>query len=220
MSKIVFCDFDGTITAVETFAGMLKEFAPDLSAQIMPQMYARTLTLREGVRQLLESIPSQKYADILAYAQTKPIRPGLPELLAFLQERTIPFIIISGGIQGMIETVLKREGLLDQVTAIYGVNLNTQGEYLQVHSDWEDGAELVAKSLIMEQYSGVETIAIGDSVTDITMAKKANLVFARDRLIDYLRSENQPYIPWDNFFDIRQYLLLGDRGNSTKILKP
>jgi 2-hydroxy-3-keto-5-methylthiopentenyl-1-phosphate phosphatase len=31
MSKIVFCDFDGTITAVETFAGMLKEFAPDLS---------------------------------------------------------------------------------------------------------------------------------------------------------------------------------------------
>ncbi len=54
MSKIVFCDFDGTITAVETFAGMLKEFAPDLSAQIMPQMYARTLSLRRGVSQLLE----------------------------------------------------------------------------------------------------------------------------------------------------------------------
>jgi 2-hydroxy-3-keto-5-methylthiopentenyl-1-phosphate phosphatase len=212
MSKIVFCDFDGTITAVETFAGMLKEFAPDLSAQLIPQMYARTLTLREGVRQLLESIPSQKYTDILAYAQTKPIRPGLPELLAFLQERSIPFIIISGGIQGMIEAVLKRERLLDKVTAIYGVNLNTQGEYLQVHSDWEDGTELVAKALIMEQYSGVETIAIGDSVTDITMAKRANLVFARDRLIDYLQSENQPYIPWDNFFDIRQHLLLGDRG--------
>jgi len=40
MSKIVFCDFDGTITAVETFAGMLNtpifspmpkasQFAPD-----------------------------------------------------------------------------------------------------------------------------------------------------------------------------------------------
>ncbi len=115
MSKIVFCDFDGTITAVETFAGMLKEFAPDLSAQIMPQMYARTLTLRRGVRQLLESIPSQKYADILAYAESKPIRPGLAEFLAFLQEQSIPFIIISGGIQGMIETVLKREGLLDKV---------------------------------------------------------------------------------------------------------
>jgi len=125
MSKIVFCDFDGTITAVETFAGMLKEFAPHLSAQIMPQMYARTLTLRRGVRQLLESIPSQKYADILAYAESKPIRPGLAEFLAFLQEQSIPFIIISGGIQGMIETVLKREGLLDKVTAIYGVNLHS-----------------------------------------------------------------------------------------------
>jgi 2-hydroxy-3-keto-5-methylthiopentenyl-1-phosphate phosphatase len=210
MSKIVFCDFDGTITAVETFAGMLKEFAPHLSAQIMPQMYARTLSLRRGVRQLLESIPSQKYADILAYAESKPIRPGLAELLAFLQEQSIPFIIISGGIQGMIETVLKREGLLDKVTAIYGVNLHTQGEYLQVHSDWENETELVAKALIMAKYSGVETIAIGDSVTDITMARRADLVFARDRLIDYLQAENQPYIPWDNFFEIREYLLLRD----------
>jgi 2-hydroxy-3-keto-5-methylthiopentenyl-1-phosphate phosphatase len=214
MSKIVFCDFDGTITAVETFAGMLKEFAPDLSAQLMPQMYARTLTLREGVRQLLESIPSHRYANILAYSQKKPIRPGLPELLDFLQERSIPFIILSGGIQGMIETVLKREGLLDKVTAIYGVNIHTQGDYLKVHSDWEDETELVAKALIMSKYSEIETIAIGDSVTDINMARRANLVFARDHLIDYLQSENKSYIPWDNFFDIRQYLLskeMGDR---------
>ncbi len=79
--RLIASDVDGTITAVETFAGMLKEFAPDLSAQIMPQMYARTLSLRRGVRQLLESIPSQKYADILAYAESKPIRPGLAEFL-------------------------------------------------------------------------------------------------------------------------------------------
>ena len=68
----------------------------------------------------------------------------------------------------------------------------------------------MAKALIMSKYSGVETIAIGDSVTDITMARRADLVFARDRLIDYLQSENQPYIPWDNFFEIREYLLLRD----------
>jgi 2-hydroxy-3-keto-5-methylthiopentenyl-1-phosphate phosphatase len=42
------------------------------------------------------------------------------------------------------------------------------------------------------------------------MARRADLVFARDRLIDYLQAENQPYIPWDNFFEIREYLLLRD----------
>ncbi|WP_366513676.1 hypothetical protein [Moorena sp. SIOASIH] len=66
MNRVVFCDFDGTITAVETFVGMLKQFAPELSAQIMPQLYSMKLTLREGVRQMLESIPSASYREIIA----------------------------------------------------------------------------------------------------------------------------------------------------------
>jgi 2-hydroxy-3-keto-5-methylthiopentenyl-1-phosphate phosphatase len=206
MTPIVFCDFDGTITAVETFAGMLKEFAPELSAQLMPRMYDRTLTLRSGVRQLLESIPASKYPDILRYAANKPIRQGLPELLDFLQERSIPFVIVSGGIRGMVETVLGRYNLLEKVSAIYAVDLDRSGDFLQVRSEFEEGTELVAKARIMGRYSQGDKIAIGDSVTDITMAASASLVFARDRLIDYRKAENQPYIEWDNFFDVRDYL--------------
>jgi 2-hydroxy-3-keto-5-methylthiopentenyl-1-phosphate phosphatase len=36
MKRIVFCDFDGTITIDETFVAMLKRFAPNVSAQILP----------------------------------------------------------------------------------------------------------------------------------------------------------------------------------------
>jgi 2-hydroxy-3-keto-5-methylthiopentenyl-1-phosphate phosphatase len=207
MTSIVFCDFDGTITAVETFAGMLKEFAPELSAQLMPRMYDRSLTLRSGVRQLLESIPASKYPDILRYAENKPIRLGLPELLDFLHERSIPFVIVSGGIRGMVETVLERYNLLEKVSAIYAVDLDRSGEFLQVRSEFEEGTELVAKARIMERYDQSDKIAIGDSVTDITMAASASLVFARDRLIDYRKAENQPYIEWDNFFEVRDYLI-------------
>jgi 2-hydroxy-3-keto-5-methylthiopentenyl-1-phosphate phosphatase len=204
--RVVFCDFDGTITAIETFAGMLKEFAPDLSAKLMPQMYDRTLTLREGVRQLLESIPSSRYSEILAYAADKPIRPGLEALLDFLDTQNIPFIIISGGIWGMVKEVLSRHGVLERVTAISAVEIDTRQEYLKVYSDYEGDTELVAKVQVMAKYPAQETIAIGDSLTDINMALKADLVFARDRLIDYLESENKPYIPWNDFFEIRDRL--------------
>jgi 2-hydroxy-3-keto-5-methylthiopentenyl-1-phosphate phosphatase len=204
--QAVFCDFDGTITAIETFAGMLKAFAPDLSAQLMPEMYARRLPLREGVRQLLESIPSKSYPEILEYAKDKPIRPGLAELLDFLKAQNIPFIIISGGLRGMVETVLNHQGLMQQITAISALDIDPSGEYLQVYSEFEGGTELVAKGQVMTQYPAQETIAIGDSVTDINMALKADLVFARDRLIDYMATENKPYIPWNDFFDIRNYL--------------
>lgn len=205
--RVVFCDFDGTITAIETFAGMLKEFAPDLSAQLMPKMYDRTLTLREGVRQLLESIPSTRYPEIIAYATDKPIRPGLEALLDFLDTQDVPFVVISGGVQGIVKEVLSREGLLERVAAISAVEIDTNSKYLQVRSLYEGETELVAKVEVMAHYPAQETIAIGDSVTDINMALKADLVFARDRLIDYMKSANKPYIEWNDFFDIRERLV-------------
>jgi 2-hydroxy-3-keto-5-methylthiopentenyl-1-phosphate phosphatase len=204
--RIVFCDFDGTITAIETFAGMLKEFAPELSAQLMPKMYSRKLTLRQGVRQLLESISSKRYSEIIEYAASKPVRPGLRELIDFLNDCAIPFIVISGGLRDMVETVLDRHQLIEKVASIYALDIDSNGDRLKVYSDFEGDTELVAKVQVMEQYVAAQKIAIGDSVTDINMALQADLVFARDRLIDYLEAENKPYIPWNDFFEIRNYL--------------
>lgn len=211
-SKVIFCDFDGTITAEETFVGMLKEFTPQLSEQLMPQMYARQLTLRQGVRQLLESIPSARYPEILEYAKTKLIRPGLEELLNFLDAQQVPFVVVSGGLRGMVETVLTQAStgtpsLLERVAAIYAVDVDTTGEYLHPVSEFEADTELVSKVQIMAQHPGSEQIAIGDSVTDLNMALHAPIVFARDRLSQYLDEHNKPYIPWHDFFDIREQLL-------------
>lgn len=209
--RIVFCDFDGTITAVETFAGMLKEFSPELSAQLMPQMYKRQLTLREGVRQILESIPSSRYPDIIESVRTKPIRPGLEELLDFLDARSVPLVVISGGLRGMVETVLSRADsqgrtLLERVAAVYAVDVDTSGEYLRAVSEFEGETELVAKVQVMAQHPTEEPVAIGDSLTDLNMALQVPLVFARDRLSDYLDEHNKPYLPWNDFFDVRDRL--------------
>ena len=206
LPKVVFCDFDGTITAIETFAGMMKEFAPELSQELMPKMYHRQLTLRAGVRQILESIPSIHYHDILAYAQDKPIRAGLTQFLDFLKAEKVPIVVISGGLREMVEIILKREGLLEKISAIFAVEIDPTHPYLKVHSKFEDQTELVAKVKVMAEYLVDESIAIGDSLTDLNMASAADLVFARDRLIDYLEAEDKPYIPWDDFSDIQNYL--------------
>jgi 2-hydroxy-3-keto-5-methylthiopentenyl-1-phosphate phosphatase len=58
----------------------------------------------------------------------------------------------------------------------------------------------------MQQYPATKTIAIGDSVTDINMALQADLVFARDRLVEYLETEGKAYLPWQDFRDVRDYL--------------
>lgn len=198
--RVVFCDFDGTITVEETFVAMLKHFAPQLSSELMPEMYAGRLSLRSGVRQLLESIPSECYGEIIESSRHKVMRSGLVELLDFLDTKGVHFVIVSGGLRIMVETIMG--DLVDRAQAIYAVDVDATGARFQVNSPFEGDTELVSKVRVMEQYAAEEQVAIGDSVTDFNMALQASSVFARDRLAEYLDEQQKPYTKWDNFFDI------------------
>jgi 2-hydroxy-3-keto-5-methylthiopentenyl-1-phosphate phosphatase len=204
MNRIVFCDFDGTITIEETFVALLRQFTPDLADRLMPEMYAQRLTLRQGVRQLLESIPSAKYPELIEFAKPQAIRPGFAEFLDFLDREQVPFVLISGGVTVVVETVLGQ--LIHRMTGVHAVELDTTGPYLKPISEFEGGTELVAKVDVIAQYSCDEAIVIGDSITDLNMALKAPVVFARDRLAIYLQAAETPYHPWEDFHAIRQTL--------------
>jgi 2-hydroxy-3-keto-5-methylthiopentenyl-1-phosphate phosphatase len=201
VKRIIFCDFDGTITVEETFVAMLRKFTPDVAAQLLPEIYAKRLTLRQGVRQMVASIPSDRYAEIIDFTRPQPIRPGFVELLDFCDQSQIPFVIISGGFLDMVKSVV--EPYLAKITAIHAMEIDTQGSHLQVSSRYEQGNEIVAKAEIMREYKAEQSIAIGDSITDLNLALSAPIVFARPPLSRYLNEHNKLYIPWNDFFEIR-----------------
>jgi 2-hydroxy-3-keto-5-methylthiopentenyl-1-phosphate phosphatase len=208
---IVFCDFDGTITTVDTFGDALGKFAPALGAEILPKLYRREITLREGVRKILESIPSEQFPAFVDEVNDKPTRPGFSEFLQFLGDRQVPCVVISGGLVAMVERVLARIGSDGKphrhwIESIAAITIDTEDEYLTIVSPFEGGTELVEKVQVMGKYQYQQAIAIGDSLTDINMALKADLVFARKHLQEYLDQEGKSYIPWETFDDIRQYL--------------
>jgi len=207
----IFCDFDGTITAEDTFTGMLKAVAPHLCDQYLPDIYAQKLTLREGVRQMIESIPSQYYSQMIDYVDNIPLRPGFVELVKFAIIHEIPFHVVSGGLKDMVERVLSQQklgnrSLLEQVASISAVAIDTSQDYLQAISDYEGGTELVAKVDVMKQYPAGKTISIGDSITDLNIALNAKISFARDRLARYLDAAERFYYPWDDFFTVQEQL--------------
>jgi 2-hydroxy-3-keto-5-methylthiopentenyl-1-phosphate phosphatase len=204
MQRIVFCDFDGTITAQETFVAVLKQFTPELAAELIPKMYRLELTLREGVLQMLEAMPSSAYAEILAFAAAQPLRSGLPEFLDFLQVQAVPFVVITGGLKGMVEAAIPE--LLPKIYAVHGAEIDTTGTHFKVTSPALGETELVSKVDIIKRYPVEQTIAIGDSVTDLKMALAADIVFARDRLAEYLGDRDVAYHPWDDFHDIQKTL--------------
>ena len=208
-SAIVFCDFDGTITSVETFVCVLKHFSPVLANEIIPKILAKEIPLRQGVRQILESIPSSIYPQqFLEFVQDKPIRLGLSKLLDYLDSKQIPFVVVSGGLRCLVESVLKRENLFERCAKIYAIDVDTTNEHLKVVSPWESGSELVAKVDVIQSecQRNEKVIMIGDSITDLNASKHADIVFARDKLCNYLKEENIEFIEWTDFEDIKTKL--------------
>ncbi|MEM8719065.1 MAG: HAD-IB family phosphatase [Cyanobacteria bacterium P01_G01_bin.39] len=205
-SKVVFCDFDGTITTQDTFVSMLEKFVPEVAARVLPAIFSREISLKAAINLTLGSIPTTYYAEIIEFMSGQPIRPGLPEFIDFLNYYQVPLIVISGGLTAMVRAVLERQGLADKVTAIHAGEVDTTGEFLRAYSTVESDTEFIAKAMVMERYPTPEKVAIGDSVTDINMSLAADLVFARDRLMQYLDLEDKPYVMWQDFFEIRDHL--------------
>ncbi|MCC0179299.1 haloacid dehalogenase-like hydrolase [Waterburya agarophytonicola K14] len=227
-SRVVFCDFGeeprvaerlktkvlpactrefyGTITTEDTFVSVLEKFAPEVSASLLPIIFDRQMTLKEGIRQTIGSISSSYYPEIIGRIAHRAIRPRLKEFADFLNNLDVPLVVISGGLIDIVKAVLQEQQLLDRITAIHAAKVDTTGKLLQVSSVFEGDTELVAKVKAMAKYPAVEKITIGDSVRDINMALVADLVFARDRLVGYLDAEKKSYIQWQDFFEIRDRL--------------
>jgi 2-hydroxy-3-keto-5-methylthiopentenyl-1-phosphate phosphatase len=49
----------------------------------------------------------------------------------------------------------------------------------------------------------VQTLTIGDLITDLNIAMAVTVVFARDLLCHYLDEANRSYIAWNDFHDVR-----------------
>lgn len=205
LEQVVFCDFDGTITEEETFVAVLREFAPEKAEVLIPRMYAMEISLRDGVRQILQGIPSERMGAVLDFVQGRKIRKGFEEFADFLKGRGIPLVVVSGGLRCIIEAIMG-EALLKKVHKVYAVDLDLSGQFIEPISGYEDDLELVSKVRVMREFTTKETIAIGDSVTDLNMALHAELVFARDRLAKYLDERGKRYVEWKNFIDIRNFL--------------
>ena len=153
---------------------------------------------------MVEAIPSSRYEEIIEYVMSVPIRPGLEELLEFLASRGVPFIIISGGLRGMVEARLGP--IANHVSKIYALDVDTSGEHIKIIAPFEGKNELMDKTRVIAQHPADEIIAIGDGFTDIDMSMNAHVVFARDVLALNLKKMGKNYIPWNDFFDIQREL--------------
>jgi 2-hydroxy-3-keto-5-methylthiopentenyl-1-phosphate phosphatase len=201
----VFCDFDGTVTGEDSFDAVAVAVAPELWGRLKRQLFAFELTLRQAMAELAAGLGPSDLAAMVAHMDHFRPRPGFVPFLDALDRAGIPFVLVSGGLQPLVERVLApHRGRLHALVAAQVGAAPTGG--LVFHSPWSDDEELVAKARVLDRYGRGRRVVIGDSITDLGMAQVADLVFAREPLCDWLTQRGISHHRWHDFDDVAAVL--------------
>ena len=201
----VFCDFDGTVTSVDTFDAVASAAAPQLWAELKTQLFAFEINLRQGMEALANGLTPKDLDRMVAHMGQYAPRACFLPFLAELEGAGLPFVLVSGGLVPLVEEVLgPHRHRLDQFIA--AEVLPHPGGGLRFVSPFANEQELVAKAEVLKRYGRGRCVVIGDSITDLGMAEVADLVFAREPLSGWLEERGIAFYPWDSFADVEAVL--------------
>jgi len=201
----VFCDFDGTVTSVDTFDAVAERAAPELWAELKTQLFQFEINLRQGMQALADGLTPNDLMGMVAHMGDYAPRQCFLPFLAELERAGLPFVLVSGGLVPLVEEVLgpHRHRLHQLIAAEV---LPHPGGGLRFESPFANEQELVAKAEVVKRYGRGRSVVIGDSITDLGMAEVADLVFARAPLSGWLEQRGIAFHPWDSFADVEAVL--------------
>lgn len=211
--KIVFCDFDGTITVNDNIIAIIKHFNPPGWEELASKTISTEISVQEGVGKLFNLLPSSMEKEVTEFGiNNAKIRDGFAEFLAYCKEQQIEFYVTSGGIDFFVYPILSAFNIDKE--HIYCNGSDFSGETIKITWPHEcddncpNGKCGMCKTSIIRSYPAdeYERILIGDSVTDFEGAKIADVVFSRSHLTTKCKELNVASTEYETFFDIIEAL--------------
>lgn len=205
----VLCDFDGTITIGGVLDLIYKEFAAPSCWELVERWIRGEITTPQEIRGCFSSMKASR-EEMEAVIDSVSIDPCFPEFVEFCQKQGYPLAVLSDGLRWYIDYVLKRysiEGL-----EIFANEIEFLADGYQISTPWYDPMTPkrgVSKPRIIENYKseGYKVVFIGDGLSDIEAVNVADLIYARDQLLDYCKLNN---ISARSFLDMRDLLTKWD----------
>ena len=205
----VFFDFDNTITTVDVLDELIQKFS------INGDWIRYEKSWKDGKIGSKECIEAQLKGvrvdrDILnKYLNTIKLDPSFPKLLALLKRYNLNPEILSDSFSHFIHTILKHHNIRN--LRVYANTLRFEGQRLIPSFPYRNAqckrcAHCKSAHLIKPSMAHKTTIYIGDGLSDICPSKEADIVFAKDNLIEYLKKEKKACLEFKHLKDVYDFL--------------
>lgn len=200
--KLYLIDFDGTITKKDTLDYLAKKLYPEFYDEWGRKIMNGEFTVKEWVEEFEKNFKFKKedYDEILESIEIDE------SFIKFIENKNV--IILSGGFDYNIKKILKKYEI--ENIKIYANQLefieNNRIKVNMIHFNENNHSQPVCKDSILLKYRKEynKIIYIGDGITDLTVSKLADIVYAKKGkyLEEYLKKENIEHSIFNTFDDI------------------
>ena len=237
MQAIILCDFDGTTALQDVCDEVLNKFGHTDWAKFGQAYDAGEISHKEMNHLFVEQLRCTP-EELSAFLKSEiVIRKGFEEFYSFVRLNDIGIILLSGGWDFCIRTVMQnfKVSFPDDIKALdnelanrqnlpticNGIDMNN-GSYNLLPHPYESQKCTPDKAKIAQELKsqyGVPIICIGDGSTDYDITQIADITFATGSLSKHCEKNGLRFIPFTTFHEIKEALekLLSANFEITKV---
>ena len=215
MRVAIFCDFDDTITRTNVTDTVLEKFADPLWRDIQEDWLAGKLDAREVLQKQMPLITAQP-EELDAVIDSIEVDPFFGDFVMFCAKENYSLYILSDGFDYWIERILRRilsatNGSVKKIP-IFSCGLNLEGEKVAISFPYfpqgcVHGCATCKPALFEHlKMTADKAVVIGDGLSDLLLAKNADLVLAKNGLREYCEREGITSQPFSDFRDVVQII--------------
>ncbi|HZD60075.1 MAG TPA: MtnX-like HAD-IB family phosphatase [Anaerolineae bacterium] len=205
---IILCDFDGTISKQDVSDTIFTLWLGETWAAIDNEYHNEKLSMVELYERCWSLVDAGE-DELYDFIDRVEIDPHFEEFIRQSRASGIPVFLVSDGFDLYIDRIMGRYGLSDLVH--YSNHLSFDGnrpvpEFNNRHPECTQCAN--CKKFVMDEKRNAAdfTIYIGNGFSDRCAAEHADLVFAKDSLLEHCRDKGIPHVPYEHFGEIVKYL--------------
>jgi 2-hydroxy-3-keto-5-methylthiopentenyl-1-phosphate phosphatase len=176
----LFCDFDGTISRVDT------------------------------TDHVLARLGDPHWRDLEAELDAVELDPGFLDFVAWAGEHALSLTIVSDGVDYFIRRILRRHGLdgLPVVSnRLVGTAGARRLEQPFRRTGCAGGSGVCKCEALRSRESPARlTVFVGDGRSDFCASSRADMLFAKGSLADFAASRSRPFYPFETFHDVTAQL--------------
>ena len=201
----IFCDFDGTVAVKDVGNELFRAFATNAWEEAVEAWKKGEITSKECLEREC-AVTTVTREQLIAFCAENPIDPTFAHFANFCRKRGYPLEILSDGMDFYIQEILRREGLewvpvkSNHLVFVDAHHIRPEFPY------WEHTCGVCAncKGYHLRHARNGESILVyvGDGLSDRCGVLEADVIFAKDDLVQFCRENQLPFLEYQNFDDV------------------